>query len=48
MFNETKSFDLSFFVSAGFLLLSAIISCLADFLKRRKERQEREKKEQEE
>eukprot|EP00092_Neocalanus_flemingeri_P041880 GFUD01045614.1.p1 GENE.GFUD01045614.1~~GFUD01045614.1.p1 ORF type:complete len:717 (-),score=114.69 GFUD01045614.1:192-2342(-) len=37
IFEETKSYDFSFFVSGAFLLVAGLISCLVDFLKRRRD-----------
>jgi len=36
IFESTKNFDLSFYVSGGFLLVAGLISCLVDVLKRRR------------
>lgn len=38
VFEATKSFDISFYASGGFLLIAALTSCLVDVLKRRKQK----------
>merc|ERR1711936_565533 len=38
IFEATKSYNFSFYVSGGFLLIAGIISCLVDLLKRKRDR----------
>jgi len=38
VFEATQSFDLSFYVSGGFLMIAGLISCLVDVLKRRRDK----------
>jgi len=38
IFEETKSYNFSFFISGAFLLVAGLISCLVDFLKRRRDK----------
>jgi len=44
IFETTHSYDFSFFVSGAFLLVAGLISCLVDFLKRRKGKKSTNKK----
>ena len=38
IFEATEQYNVSFFVSGGFLLLAGLISCLVDLLKRKRDR----------
>ena len=38
IFEATEQYNISFFVSGGFLMLAGIISCVVDLLKRKRDR----------
>ena len=38
IFEGTNQYNVSFFVSGGFLLLAGMISCVVDLLKRKRDR----------
>lgn len=43
IFEATEQYNISFFVSGGFLMLAGIISCVVDLLKRKRDRWESER-----
>merc|ERR550532_3662718 len=42
IFEATEQYNISFFVSGGFLMLAGIISCVVDLLKRKRDRLQKE------